>query len=56
MPILLKPNERYHITERFMDIGEEVSDINVKPSPFTNEQIQEFLGLAAKYGLKIRPD
>jgi mannose-6-phosphate isomerase-like protein (cupin superfamily) len=40
----------------FVDIGVEVSDINVKPPPFTNEQIQKLPSLAAKYGMEIRPD
>ena len=40
----------------FVDIGVEVSDISVKPPPFTNEQIQELPSLAAKYGMEIRPD
>jgi len=40
----------------FVEIGAEVSDINVKPPPFTNEQIQKFPSLATKYGLEIRPE
>jgi hypothetical protein len=40
----------------FVDIGVEVSDINVKPPPFINEQIQKLPSLAAKYGMEIRPD
>ena len=44
------------IEQLFVDIGVEVSDINVKPPPFTNEQIQKLPSLAAKYGMEIRPD
>ena len=40
----------------FVEIGFEVSDINVKPPPFTNEQIQKLPTLAAKYGMVIKPD
>ncbi len=40
----------------FVEIGAEVSDINVKPPPFTNEQIQKFPSFATKYGLEIRPE
>ena len=40
----------------FVEIGMEVSDINIKPSPFTNEQIQKLPALAAKYGMEIRLD
>jgi hypothetical protein len=31
-------------------------DINVKPQPFTNEQIQQLPSLGAKYGTEKRPD
>ena len=40
----------------FVEIGLEVSDINIKPPPFTNEQIQKLPTLAAKYGMEIKPD
>jgi len=39
----------------FVDIGIEVSDINVKPPPYTKEQIQRIPNLVAKYGMEIRP-
>lgn len=51
--IILSPSGMEQI---FVDKGVEVSDINVKPPPFTNEQIQKFPSLAAKYGFEIRPD
>ena len=31
-------------------------DINVKPQPFTNEQIQQLPSLGVKYGPEKRPD
>lgn len=40
----------------FVDIGMEVSDTNVKPPRFTKEQIEKNAGIAAKYGMEIRPD
>jgi mannose-6-phosphate isomerase-like protein (cupin superfamily) len=40
----------------FVEIGMEVSDINIKPPPFTNEQIQKLPALAAKYGMEIKLD
>ncbi|MGA7897415.1 MAG: cupin domain-containing protein [Nitrososphaeraceae archaeon] len=40
----------------FIEIGMEVSDINIKPPPFTNEQIQKLPTLASKYGMEIKPD
>ena len=40
----------------FIEIGMEVSDINIKPPPFTNEQIQKLPALAAKYGMEIKLD
>ena len=40
----------------FVDIGIEVSDIDVKPPPYTNEQIQKIPNLVAKYGMEIRQD
>jgi hypothetical protein len=33
----------------------EVSDINIKPPPFTNEQIQKLATIAPKYGMEIKP-
>ena len=40
----------------FVDIGMEVSDINVKPPTYTKEQIEKNPSLVAKYGMEIRPD
>lgn len=40
----------------FVDIGMEVLEINVKPPPYTKEQIEKIPSLAAKYGMEIRPD
>ena len=40
----------------FVDIGIEVSDIDVKPPPYTKEQIQKIPNLVAKYGMEIRQD
>jgi hypothetical protein len=40
----------------FVDIGMEVSEINVKPPPYTKEQIEKISSLVAKYGMEIRPD
>jgi len=40
----------------FVDIGMKVSDISVKPPPYTKEQIQKLPSLVAKYGMEIRPD
>jgi hypothetical protein len=40
----------------FVDIGLEVSDINIQPPPFTNEQKQKLPSLAAKYGMEIKPN
>jgi hypothetical protein len=34
----------------------EVLEINVKPPPYTKEQIEMIPSLAAKYGMEIRPD
>jgi quercetin dioxygenase-like cupin family protein len=39
----------------FVEVGIEVSDTNVKPPPFTKEQIQKFPSIASKYGVEIRP-
>ena len=38
----------------FVEIGLEVSDINIKPPPFTNEQIQKLLLCSYKYGMEIK--
>jgi hypothetical protein len=40
----------------FVDIGIEVSDIDVKPPPYTKEQIQKISHLVTKYGMEIRQD
>jgi quercetin dioxygenase-like cupin family protein len=40
----------------FVDIGMEVTDNNVKPPPYTKEQIEKIPSLVAKYGMEIRPD
>ena len=40
----------------FIEIGVEVSDTNVKPPPFTKEQIEKNTSIAAKYGMEIRLD
>jgi hypothetical protein len=40
----------------FVDIGLKVSDISIQPPPFTDEQKQKLLSLAAKYGMEIKPD
>jgi quercetin dioxygenase-like cupin family protein len=44
------------LEQLFVEVGLEVSDINTKPPPFTNEQIQKLPGLASKYGMDIRPE
>lgn len=40
----------------FVDIGMEVSELNVKPPPYAKEQIEKIPRLTAKYGMEIRPD
>jgi len=40
----------------FVDIGIEVSDIDVKPPPYTKDQIKRIPNLVSKYGMEIRPD
>ena len=44
------------LEQLFVEVGLEVSDINTKPSPFTNEQIQKLPSIASKYGMEIRPE
>jgi quercetin dioxygenase-like cupin family protein len=39
----------------FVEIGLEVSDIDIKLPPFTDEQKQKFPSIASKYGMEIRP-
>jgi quercetin dioxygenase-like cupin family protein len=39
----------------FVEVGIEVSDTDVKPPPFTKEQIQKLPSIASKYGVEIRP-
>ena len=39
----------------FVEVGVEVSDINIKPPPFTNEQIQKLASIAPKYGMELKP-
>jgi quercetin dioxygenase-like cupin family protein len=38
----------------FVEVGIEVSDTNVKPPPFTKEQIQKLPSIASKYGVELR--
>ncbi len=40
----------------FVETGLEVSDINVKPQPFIDEQKQTLASIAPKYGVKLKPD
>jgi len=40
----------------FVDLGIEVSDIDVKPPPYTKEQIQKLSHLVTKYCMEIRQD
>ena len=39
--------------EFFVETGLEVSDINVKPPPFTNEQKERLASIAPKYGVEL---
>jgi mannose-6-phosphate isomerase-like protein (cupin superfamily) len=39
----------------FVEVGLEISNTNVKPAPFSNEQIQKLARLAPKYGMEIKP-
>jgi mannose-6-phosphate isomerase-like protein (cupin superfamily) len=50
--IVLSPAGLEHF---FVLVGAEVSDINIKPTPFTNEQIQKLVTIAPKYGMEIKP-
>jgi len=43
------------LEQLFVEVGIEVSDTNVKPPPFTKEQIQMLPSIASKYGVEIRP-
>ena len=44
------------IEQFFVDIGMEVSEINVKHPSYTKEQIEKIPVLVAKYGIEVRPD
>jgi quercetin dioxygenase-like cupin family protein len=50
--IVLSPAGLEHF---FVEVGVEVSDINIKPPPFTNEQIQKLATISPKYGMEIKP-
>lgn len=39
----------------FVEVGLEISNTNVKPAPFSNEQIQKLVRLAPKFGMEIKP-
>ena len=39
----------------FVEVGLEISNNNIKPPAFTNEQKQKLARLASKYGMEIRP-
>jgi quercetin dioxygenase-like cupin family protein len=43
------------LKQLFVEVGLEVSDINIKPQPFTNEQKQKLPSILSKYGMEIRP-
>src|SRR5215467_15625153 len=43
------------LEQLFVEVGIEVSDTNVKPPPFTKEQIEKLPSIASKYGVEIRP-
>jgi hypothetical protein len=43
------------LKQLFVEVGLEVSDINIKPQPFTNEQKQKLSSILSKYGMEIRP-
>ena len=40
----------------FVNIGIEVSDIEVRPPPYIKEQIERIPNLVAKYGMEVRPN
>ena len=44
------------LEQLFVEVGLEVSDINIKPQPFTNEQKQKLPSILSKYGMEIRPE
>ena len=50
--IVLSPAGLEHF---FVEVGVEVSDSNIKPPPFTNEQIQKLATISPKYGMEIKP-
>ena len=50
--IILSPSR---LEQLFVEVGLEVSDINIKPQPFTNEQKQKLPSILSKYGMEIRP-
>jgi mannose-6-phosphate isomerase-like protein (cupin superfamily) len=43
------------LEQLFVEVGLEVSDINIEPQPFTNEQKQKLPSILSKYGMEIRP-
>jgi mannose-6-phosphate isomerase-like protein (cupin superfamily) len=51
--IVLSPPGMEHF---FVETGLEVSDINIKPQPFTDEQKQKLASIASKYGVELKPD
>ena len=50
--IVLSPSG---LEQLFVEVGLEVSDINIKPQPFTNEQKRKLPSILSKYGMEIRP-
>jgi quercetin dioxygenase-like cupin family protein len=40
----------------FVEMGLDVSETNVKPPPYSKEQIERIPSLVAKYGMEIRPN
>ena len=50
--IILSPG----LEQLFVEVGLEVSDINIKPQPFTNEQKRKLPSILSKYGMEIRPE
>jgi quercetin dioxygenase-like cupin family protein len=40
----------------FVEMGMDVSETNVKPPPYSKEQIERIPSLVAKYGMEIRPN
>jgi uncharacterized RmlC-like cupin family protein len=43
------------LEQLFVEVGLEVSDINIKPQPFTNEQKRKLPSILSKYGMEITP-